>query len=128
MKVLDESILTPDLHQATPAPTDSVHFASMIVAVFPHLADTVAARIRDLPGADVPVISPQGKLIVTLETSQLGDVTALIDAMSAMQGVVSTSLVYHHIADADELDTLIEPDPSSSSKSPANRAKKETST
>lgn len=84
--------------RAMPTPTAEaaldVHIASFVVHVVPRHVLAVAADVAGLAGAEVHAATPEGKLIVTLES--IGP-AALLDAVASIQrmpGVINAALVY----------------------------------
>lgn len=61
-----------------------------------------------MAGADVPIASPKGKLVVCLETTTLGEVTGSIDVITNMADVLGCALVSHHVEDTAGLDQPID--------------------
>ena len=76
---------------------EEFHVASLLVYVRPAEADRVAAAVQQLNGTEVHATSPEGKMIVTVES---GDEQAINDCLTAIQthpGVVSAALIYHEV-------------------------------
>ena len=57
-----------------------------------------------MAGAEVPIMSPEGKLVVCIETRTLGEVTASIEKITKQPDVLSCTLVSHHVEDTAGLD------------------------
>lgn len=74
-----------------------VHISSLVVHCRPDAIDTVIAAITDLPEADVPEYSVEGKLVVLLETANEGVIMERIGSIENLPGVISAALVYHQI-------------------------------
>jgi nitrate reductase NapD len=74
-----------------------LHVTSLAVHARPQRLAAVAEAIRALPGAELHASSPQGKLVVTLETPGEGEVLARLEVIRALEGVLSAHLVYHGI-------------------------------
>ena len=77
--------------------TDELHISSLVVHARPERLVAVCAAIARLPGAEVHASNDQGKIVVTLETSNEGDVLTRLDQIGRMGGVMSAALVYHHV-------------------------------
>lgn len=75
-----------------------VHISSLVVHCRPDAVDTVIQSISDLPEADVPEHSAEGKLVVLLETVNESLIMERIGSIENMPGVISAALVYHQIA------------------------------
>lgn len=76
---------------------NEVHISSLVVHVAPeHLNDTKKA-INAYDNAEIYGDSPEGKIVVVLETENQGFITGTIDAINNLPHVLSTALVYHQI-------------------------------
>ena len=62
--------------------------------------NAVTRALSELEGVDVHAHSPDGKLIVTVESSDSKDCIRTIETFNTISGVASTSLIYQH---AEEL-------------------------
>lgn len=80
------------------------HITSLVVQAQPSAVPRVAAAIDGLPDAEVHIADPRGKLVVSLETESLHQVTEQVDRIAALAGVVTATLVYHQIEDSETLD------------------------
>jgi periplasmic nitrate reductase NapD len=69
--------------------------ASVLVHVRPEKMDEVARNIAALPGSEIYSRSPQGKLVVVIEAGTVGEVGAVLNAISSMPHVVTAALVFH---------------------------------
>lgn len=89
---------------------NEVHISSLIVHVLPEHLDEVKAKIDAYDSAEVYGDSPEGKIVVVLETENQGFITDTIDAINNLPHVLSARLVYHQIEtdleEADENDTV----------------------
>ena len=82
-----------------------LHMASALVHALPAQAEAVSARIAELPGAAVHARSPEGKIVITLESERSEDIVAALNDIQRMSGVMSAALVSEHsepLADVDE--------------------------
>ncbi|RQM78823.1 sorbose reductase [Aeromonas jandaei] len=77
------------------------HVSSLVVLTQPTLRHQLAEEIAALDGAEIHAVTDEGKLVVTLEGASQRPIMAAIDAIQAMQGVLSAALIYHQF---DELD------------------------
>ena len=85
--------------------TEEVHITSLVVYAAPARVAAVAQAIGALPEARVHAVSEAGKLVVTLETPDAQRMTAGIDAIRRITGVLSVVLVYQC---ADTLEAMNE--------------------
>ncbi|MRG71672.1 hypothetical protein GH722_07825 [Alphaproteobacteria bacterium HT1-32] len=95
---------TPD-RKNSPA---EIHFTSLIVSALPEAADDIAATIVQDKRADIEPDPHNGKLIVTLETDSLSEVTEFVDHVSRLPGVINAAMVYHHAEPVASLDLPFE--------------------
>jgi periplasmic nitrate reductase NapD len=77
------------------------HVSSLVVLTQPPLRHRLAEQIGALEGAEVHVVSEEGKLVVTLEGPSQRPIMAVIDAINAMPGVLSAGLIYHQFDERD---------------------------
>jgi nitrate reductase NapD len=84
---------------------EEVHIASLVVYATPRRCTSAAQAIRALPDARVHAVSEAGKIVVTLETPGAREMTACIDTIRRIAGVLSVALVYQC---ADTLDAMNE--------------------
>jgi len=76
---------------------NEVHISSLVVHVAPEHLPTTRRQIDSFDSAEVYGDSPEGKIIVVLETENQGFVTETIDAINNMPNVLNVALVYHQI-------------------------------
>jgi len=76
---------------------NEVHISSLIVHVAPEHLPATRRQIDSFDSAEVYGDSPEGKIIVVLETENQGFVTETIDAINNIQNVLNVALVYHQI-------------------------------
>lgn len=85
-------------------PGAGVHISSLVVHCRADAVHSVKSRIEEIPEAEVPEYSDQGKLVVLLETASENIIMQRISAIENLSGVISAALVYHQI-DTDSGDT-----------------------
>lgn len=78
-------------------PRNEVHISSLIVHVVPEHLDSVKDQIEQFDTAEIYGDSPEGKIVVVLETQSEGFVTDVIDKINNFSHVLSTVMVYHQI-------------------------------
>ena len=76
---------------------NEVHISSLVVHVSPEHLDEIKPKIEAFENAEIYGDSPEGKIIVVLETENQGFITDTIDAINNLPNVLSTVLVYHQI-------------------------------
>ncbi len=75
----------------------------VLVMARPEKGPAVEQALRALPGVEVHARGEDGKLVVTVEGPLGAECADTITQMALVDGVVSTSLVYHEIeTDTDE--------------------------
>lgn len=87
-----------------------IHFTSLIISAKPQFADEIATIIAEDKRVGIEPGPHNGKLIVTLETGSLSEVTGFIDDVSRLTGVMNTAMVYHHAEPVASLDLPFEDD------------------
>jgi nitrate reductase NapD len=92
-----------------PAPNE-YQISSVLVNVHQQHLNAAAEAIVRIPGAEVAASELAAKLVVVMEAPSLAALTQMMDNINALDGVVNTTLVYHHVVPASELDELIEVD------------------
>ncbi len=84
---------------------NEVHISSLVVHVLPQHLESIKAQIEEFENAEVYGDSPEGKIVVVLETENQGFITDTIDAINNLPNVLSTVLIYHQIeTDLEQLD------------------------
>jgi len=84
---------------------NKVHISSLVVHVSPEHLNEIKAEIEQFDNAEIYGDSPEGKIIVVLETENQGFVTDTIEAINNIKNVLGTALVYHQIeTELDETD------------------------
>ena len=75
------------------------HIVSLVVQVNPNKYEATCTAIRALPGADIPVSEPDGRLVVLLESSDESAMLGTISQLEALDGIISSNLAYHQVDD-----------------------------
>ncbi len=76
---------------------NEVHISSLVVHCQPDHLAALKQAIESFANAEIYGDSPDGKIIVVLETENQGFITDTIDAINNLPNVLSTVLVYHQI-------------------------------
>ncbi|MGR5319502.1 chaperone NapD [Vibrio alfacsensis] len=88
---------------------NEVHISSIVVHVAPQHLEAIKTQIETFDNAEIYGDSPEGKIVVVLETENQGFITDTIDAINNLPDVLSTVLVYHQIEtgfeESEEKDT-----------------------
>ena len=77
--------------------TNEVHISSLVVHVAPKYLPATREKIETFESAEIYGESPEGKIIVVLETENQGFVSETIDAINNIPNVLNVALVYHQI-------------------------------
>lgn len=72
-----------------------MNISSAIVHARPGAVAIVQAGLAALNGVEVHAVSPEGKLIVTIETEDEGSNAATYQSIGQLDGVMSAAMVYH---------------------------------
>jgi periplasmic nitrate reductase NapD len=73
-----------------------MHIAGVVVRTRPISIVAVQQRIQSLAGAEVHVVSPEGRLVVTVEGCDRSEVADMIYQLDRLEGVLSASMAYEH--------------------------------
>ncbi|ASJ97758.1 MULTISPECIES: chaperone NapD [Shewanella] len=82
--------------------TQEYHVTSLVVHASPSAVTQVTADINALAGADIHAVTDEGKLVITLEGATQGAILDNVEAINALSGVLSSSLVYHQVEPLEE--------------------------
>jgi len=72
-----------------------MNISSAIIHARPGGVALVKAGLATLPGVEVHGISPEGKMIVTIETEDDEGNVATYELIGRLEGVMSAAMVYH---------------------------------
>lgn len=84
-----------------------MNISSVIVIPGPGHAQAVVTGLDSLPGVDVAAVSPEGKIIATIETAGDRETIDIYEAISRLDGVMSASMVYHQQEDEPEAEISV---------------------
>lgn len=73
-----------------------MNISSALVHAHPTNAAAVAERLTALQGVEVHGISPEGKLVVTIETDDDDSTLATYTRIGQLEGVLAAALIYNH--------------------------------
>lgn len=85
-----------------------MNISSVIVIPRPERVERVVEQLRALDGVDVAAVSPEGKIIVTIECKGDRETVQMYETISLMADVMSASMVYHQREDQPEAEVLVE--------------------
>lgn len=72
-----------------------MNISSAIVIPHPERVAAVVEALATVQGVEVAVVSPEGKIIVTIETEEDRATIQAYESISLLDGVLSASMVYH---------------------------------
>lgn len=72
-----------------------MNISSLIVIPHPDRIEAVRQHLLEIAGVELHAVSPEGKMIVTVETADDRSTTGTYECISQLDGVMSTSMVYH---------------------------------
>ena len=84
--------------------SDELHVAGVLVHVKADALPYVSAVLAAMPGIEVHATSPEGKIVVTVESVDSAVILDRLDAMNRIQDVISAALVYQHNEPLDRID------------------------
>jgi nitrate reductase NapD len=84
------------------------HISSFIVLCRAEKHQAVEQALQQQADIEVHGSDEQGKFVVVTEAKHQGIIMDRIDLITAIDGVINTSMVYHQVAPLDELDTEVE--------------------
>lgn len=73
-----------------------MNISSILVNAGPQHVSTVEASLAALAGVEVHAVSPEGRMIVTIESDGDRETTQTYEAIQQLPGVLSLAMVYHH--------------------------------
>lgn len=77
------------------------HVASLVVYCRLECLEPALGALGHMPGVEVPVRGEQGKLVVAIEGPSQRTVVDAIDRIALLDGILSTTLIYHEFAELE---------------------------
>jgi nitrate reductase NapD len=84
-----------------------MNISSAIVIPNPDRVQAVVAKLAAVPGVEVAAVSPEGKIIVTIEADGDRSTVGSFEQVSLLDGVMSASMVYHQQENEPEAEILL---------------------
>lgn len=72
-----------------------MNISSVIVIPHPDQVESVVAALKQRESVEVAAVSPEGKIIITIETEDDGATIQCYESITLMDGVMSASMVFH---------------------------------
>jgi nitrate reductase NapD len=85
-----------------------VNISSIIVIPHPDRIAAVQGALREIDGVEVHGTSPEGKMVLTIETADDRATTDTYEFISQLDGVMSASMVYHQQESDPETEISVE--------------------
>ena len=85
-----------------------MNISSVIVIPHPDHIEAVPQRLREIQGVEVHAVSPEGRVIVTVEAESDRETSQTFEFISQMDGVMSASMVYHQSESDPEMEISVE--------------------
>lgn len=73
-----------------------MNISGVVVHAKPDVLERVRAKITELAGVEVHAVDKDGKMVVTIEKESDQDVADTFETLVKLDGVLSTSMIYHH--------------------------------
>ncbi len=80
-----------------------MNLSSLVVIPHPERVQSVIGDLDAIDGVHVAAVSPEGKIIVTLETDGDAETIQTFELISRLDGLLSASMVYHQKEDEPEV-------------------------
>lgn len=84
-----------------------MNISSAIVIPGPDRVQAVVAGLKAIDGVEVAAVSPEGKIIVTIETEGDRETIQTYEIISVLDGVMSASMVYHQQENEPEVEITL---------------------
>lgn len=88
-----------------------MNISSAIVHARPGAAAVVQAGLATLAGVEVHGVSPEGKMVVTIESEDDASNVAIYERIGQLDGVMSAAMVYHQTESEPEMEVSVEAGP-----------------
>lgn len=83
------------MNQAPKHEASALSIAGVLVHAVPAHIERVRARLTQLPGVEVHAVTPEGKMVVTVEESAERMTGETVMRLYDIEGVLSAALIYH---------------------------------
>jgi len=76
-----------------------MNISGVLVHAYPDNIDSVAKRLSEMEGVEVHGNNSDGRMVITVEQENTGQISDLLLQMQDVPGVLSTSMIYHQFED-----------------------------
>lgn len=73
-----------------------MNITGILVHTRPDQTEAVRVRLEAMPGVEVHAVTPEGRLVVTVEKADDQEMAEALEGFALIPQIISTSLVYHH--------------------------------
>lgn len=73
-----------------------MNITGILVHSRPDQAEAVRGRLETMPGVEVHAVTPEGRLVVTIEKADDREMAEILEGFAQIPQIISTVLVYHH--------------------------------
>ena len=84
-----------------------MNLSSVVVIPRPERVHLVCEALEQLPGVEVALVSPEGKIIITIETQTDAETVRCYEVVSQLDDVMSAAMVYHQQEDEPETEITV---------------------
>lgn len=81
--------------------TEETHISSLVVHAKPDRLESVRDAVAELPDTELHACTDRGKIVVVLETGNEQDILQRIEQIGSIPGVITASMVYHHVEEPE---------------------------
>jgi len=79
-----------------------MNITGIVVNASPGCAGAVRDALTGIGGVEVHAVTPEGRMVVTVERLDDRAAKEAFDAIGRVEGILSTALIYHHDEPLDE--------------------------
>lgn len=84
-----------------------MNISSVVVIPRPSAVEAAVAQLGRLEGVEVAAVSPEGKIIATIEADGDAQTVQTYGDIGALDEVLSVALVYHHKEDEPDAEICV---------------------
>jgi periplasmic nitrate reductase NapD len=85
-----------------------MNLSSVVVIPHPQHVASVVGALDAIEGVEVAAVSPEGKIIATIEAEGDGETIQTYELINHLDGLLSASMVYHQKEDEPEVVISVE--------------------
>jgi len=75
---------------------NKIEICGVLISVKPNFSQEVESQLLAMPGVDVHLVTPEHRLIVTVERVGEASLSDSLSAFNAIPNVLSANLIYEH--------------------------------